>query len=132
MKTLARLDIHAPQSYRQGEPVTLRGVAVVGASGLKRVEYWLRKDRGTHGVLDPDDPAWATAEWKEATLPVGPPEWLGVGPARRPVPRGRDAPRPGEREAAGLAAAVQLGGLGGEAGGAGAVEPTSSGCGRWT
>jgi DMSO/TMAO reductase YedYZ molybdopterin-dependent catalytic subunit len=73
MKTLARLDIHAPQSYRHGEPVTLRGVAVVGASGLRRVEYWLRKDRGTHGVLDPDDPAWATAEWKEATLPVGPP-----------------------------------------------------------
>jgi DMSO/TMAO reductase YedYZ molybdopterin-dependent catalytic subunit len=73
MKTLARPDIHAPQTYRHGEPVTLRGVAVVGASGLRRVEYWLRKDGGTHGVLDPDDPAWATAEWKEATLPDGPP-----------------------------------------------------------
>src|SRR3954470_18470542 len=41
MKTVARLDIHAPQTYRHGEPVTLRGVSVVGASGLRRVEYWL-------------------------------------------------------------------------------------------
>ena len=79
MKTLARLDIHAPQAYRRGEPVTLRGVAIVGASGLTRVEYWLRKDTGTHGVLDPDDPAWATAEWKEASLPVGPPRGWATG-----------------------------------------------------
>jgi DMSO/TMAO reductase YedYZ molybdopterin-dependent catalytic subunit len=72
MKTLARLDIHAPRTYRHGEPVTIRGVAIVGASGLRRVEYWLRKDQGTHGVLDSEDPTWATAEWKEANLPVGP------------------------------------------------------------
>ena len=84
MKTLARLDIHAPQTYRHGEPVTLRGVAVVGASGLRRVEYWLCKDRGPHGDLDPDDPAWATAEWKEATLPVGPPgRWASGLPGGR-------------------------------------------------
>jgi DMSO/TMAO reductase YedYZ molybdopterin-dependent catalytic subunit len=73
MKTLARLDVHAPQSYRKGEPVTMRGVAVVGASGLTKVEYWLREDRGTHGVLDMDDPAWANADWKDATLPGAPP-----------------------------------------------------------
>jgi DMSO/TMAO reductase YedYZ molybdopterin-dependent catalytic subunit len=84
MKTLARTDIHAPQTYRHGEPVTLRGVAVVGASGLRRVEYWLCKDRGTHGVLDPDDPSWATAEWKEATLPGGPPgNWAAALPGGR-------------------------------------------------
>ena len=53
MKTLARLDIHAPQTYRHGEPVTLRGVAVVGASGLRRVEYWLRQDRGRTGSSTP-------------------------------------------------------------------------------
>ena len=57
---------------------------MVGASGLKRVEYWLSKDRGTHGVLEPDDPAWATAEWKEATLPVGPPVgWAAALPGGR-------------------------------------------------
>jgi DMSO/TMAO reductase YedYZ molybdopterin-dependent catalytic subunit len=84
MKTLARPDIHAPQSYRHGEPVTLRGVAIVGASGLKRVESWLRKDTGTHGVLDPDDPAWANAEWKEAAVPGGPPKgWAAILPGGR-------------------------------------------------
>jgi DMSO/TMAO reductase YedYZ molybdopterin-dependent catalytic subunit len=84
MKTLARLDIHAPQSYRQGEPITLRGVAVVGASGLARVEYWLRDDRGTHGVLHPDDPAWSTAGWKDARVPGGPPDgWSASLPGGR-------------------------------------------------
>jgi hypothetical protein len=76
MKTLARLDIHAPQAYRQDEPVVMRGMAVVGASGLKRVEYWIRRDQGTHGELAADDPAWLSAEWKEATLPSAPaPNW---------------------------------------------------------
>src|SRR5262249_18002313 len=42
MKTLARLDIHMPEQYPHGEPVTMRGVAIVGQSGLKAVEYWLR------------------------------------------------------------------------------------------
>ena len=51
---------------------------------MRRVEYWLGKDRGTHGVLDPDDPAWATAEWKEATLPGGPPQsWSSALPGGR-------------------------------------------------
>jgi DMSO/TMAO reductase YedYZ molybdopterin-dependent catalytic subunit len=68
MKTLARLDVHLAQSYRRGEPILLRGVAIVGASGLERVEYWIRPDQGTHGVLSDDDPAWARAEWKEADL----------------------------------------------------------------
>jgi hypothetical protein len=79
MKTLARLDVHAPQSYRRDRPVVLRGVAVVGASGLKRVEYWLRKDQGTHGELDPDDLAWASAEWNVAALPGKPPDRWSEG-----------------------------------------------------
>ena len=73
MKTVARFDVHAPSVFRREEPVTARGVAIVGASGLSRVEYWLRPDQGNHGVLDPDDPAWAAAEWKEIPMPAGPP-----------------------------------------------------------
>ena len=81
MKTLARLDIHAPQKYARGQPITLRGTAVVGASGLKRVEYWLRPDQGTHGKLDPDDPAWNTATWKPAaTLGAPPSHWAEALP----------------------------------------------------
>jgi hypothetical protein len=73
MKTLARLDVHSPQSFQSGEPIVIHGVAVVGASGLARVEYWLRQDQGTHGVLPPDDPAWAAADWKEVPLEGKPP-----------------------------------------------------------
>ncbi len=76
MKTLARLDVHANLKYRQGEPIAMHGVAVVGASGLARMEYWVCKDQGTHGQLDPDDPAWDKAEWKPARLLGRPPtDW---------------------------------------------------------
>src|SRR5262249_42428643 len=73
IKTLARLDVHQPQSYRQGEPIALRGVTIVGASGLARVEYWIRPDQGTHGTLDMDAPDWKDAEWKLAAVDSGPP-----------------------------------------------------------
>ena len=73
MKTLARLDVHATLKFGRGQPVTMRGIATVGASGLKRVDYWLRPDQGTHGKLDPDDPAWTKSEWKPALLLDGPP-----------------------------------------------------------
>ena len=79
MKTLARFDVHAPRAYKQGEPITVRGIATVGASGLKRVEYWIRRDEGTHGVLDAEAPDWAAADWKEADIPPEPPDRLGEG-----------------------------------------------------
>jgi DMSO/TMAO reductase YedYZ molybdopterin-dependent catalytic subunit len=88
MKTLARLDVHAPQQYRSGEPITLRGVAVVGASGLKRVEYWIRPDQGTHGELDLDDPAWEKAQWMRAVLATQPPGNLGEGLPGAQIPEG--------------------------------------------
>jgi DMSO/TMAO reductase YedYZ molybdopterin-dependent catalytic subunit len=82
MKTLARLDVHAATSYPRGQPITLYGAATVGISGLDRVEYWLRPDQGTHGKLDLDDPAWATAVWKPIALPGRPPsDWAS------PLPR---------------------------------------------
>src|SRR5262245_430722 len=52
---------HPRGEGREGGPVTLTGTAMVGWSGLKRVEYWLRADSGTHGQLADDDPAWQTA-----------------------------------------------------------------------
>jgi DMSO/TMAO reductase YedYZ molybdopterin-dependent catalytic subunit len=88
MKTLARLDVHAPEQYRRGEPITIRGVAVVGASGLKRVEYWLRSDQGTHGKLDSDDPAWRKAKWTRAELARQPPRNLGEGLPEGRLPEG--------------------------------------------
>jgi DMSO/TMAO reductase YedYZ molybdopterin-dependent catalytic subunit len=88
MKTVARFDVHAPSVFRRDDPVTARGVAIVGVSGLKRVEYWLRPEQGTHGVLDADDPAWAAAEWKEIPLPGGPPAAWAEGLPGRQFPDG--------------------------------------------
>src|SRR4051794_35417393 len=62
LKTMARID-DGPEAFKAGEAITLRGVAVAGWSGLKRVEYWLRKEAGQHGNLPEDDPAWQTAKW---------------------------------------------------------------------
>src|SRR5262249_34908919 len=57
LKTMARID-DGPETFKHGDPITLPGVAMVGWSGLKRVEYWLRPDAGNHGRLEDDDPAW--------------------------------------------------------------------------
>ena len=71
MKTLARMGHPRPADLIGGEsPVTMRGVAMIGASGLKRVEYWLCRDRGTHGVLDPDDPGLGDRRVEGSRLPA--------------------------------------------------------------
>jgi DMSO/TMAO reductase YedYZ molybdopterin-dependent catalytic subunit len=97
MKTVARFDVHAPSVFRRDDPVTARGVAIVGVSGLKRVEYWLRLDQGTHGVLDSDDPASAVAEWKEIPLSSGPPAAWAEGVPGRQFPDGVRYLDPGTR-----------------------------------
>jgi DMSO/TMAO reductase YedYZ molybdopterin-dependent catalytic subunit len=74
LKTMARLD-DGPASYPAGKPITLTGVAMVGWSGLRRVEYWLRPDTGRHGQLDEDDPAWKKAEWKPCPIDPPPTDW---------------------------------------------------------
>jgi DMSO/TMAO reductase YedYZ molybdopterin-dependent catalytic subunit len=88
MKTVARIDFHSRTAYRAGEPITIRGVAVVGVSGLSRVEYWLRPDQGTHGALDPDHPDWTTARWTEIPLGTGQPENWGRGLPGNTLPEG--------------------------------------------
>lgn len=97
MKTVARLDVHAPAAYPRGRPITIHGVAIVGASGLERVESWVRPDQGTHGVLAPDDPAWATARWTPIELPAGPPERWGEGLPGGEFPEGVHALDPATR-----------------------------------
>ena len=53
---------------------------MVGLSGLKRVEYWLRPDGGKHGQLRDDDPAWRTATWQPCTIAPPPKDWGGTLP----------------------------------------------------
>lgn len=76
LKTMARIDA-GPESFKAGEPIVLRGVAVVGWSGLQRVEYWIRPETGKHGDLPPDDPAWKTALWNACQITPPPRDWGG-------------------------------------------------------
>lgn len=85
LKTMARID-DGPAMFKAGEPITLRGTAMVGWPGLKRVEYWLRRDTGTHGRLADNDPAWQTAEWKPCRIEPPPDDW-GGGLPEGVVPR---------------------------------------------
>jgi DMSO/TMAO reductase YedYZ molybdopterin-dependent catalytic subunit len=79
LKTAAYLDA-GPEVFRAGEPVVVRGTAMVGWSGLKRVEYWLRPAGGAHGRLADDDPAWRTARWQPCVLEPPPRDWTAVLP----------------------------------------------------
>jgi DMSO/TMAO reductase YedYZ molybdopterin-dependent catalytic subunit len=79
LKTAAYLD-DGPHSFKTGDDVTIRGTAMVGWSGLKRVEYWLRPDKGTHGKLADDDPAWKTARWLPCVLDAPPKDWAASLP----------------------------------------------------
>jgi DMSO/TMAO reductase YedYZ molybdopterin-dependent catalytic subunit len=79
LKTMARID-GGQEVFQAGGPVVLRGTAVSGWSGLKRVEYWLRPDKGTHGRLEDDAPDWKTAKWLPCTLEPPPDDWGGTLP----------------------------------------------------
>lgn len=74
LKTMARID-DGPEAFKAGERINLSGVAVVGWSGLKRVEYWIRPETGKHGALPDDDPAWAAAKWQPCRIDPAPADW---------------------------------------------------------
>lgn len=74
LKTAAYFD-GGSDAFKAGDAVTVRGTVVAGWSGLRRVEYWLRRDAGTHGKLAADDPAWQSAEWGPCRLEPEPADW---------------------------------------------------------
>ncbi len=76
LKTMARIS-DGPETFRAGEAIVVRGLAVAGWSGLRRVEYWLRPDKGTHGKITDDDPAWQSAIWRPCQLEPPPQDWGG-------------------------------------------------------
>jgi DMSO/TMAO reductase YedYZ molybdopterin-dependent catalytic subunit len=79
LKTAAYLD-DGPAMMNAGQPVVITGTAMVGWSGLKRVEYWLRPDAGNHGRLADDDPAWQRAQWRPCVIEPPPDDWGGQLP----------------------------------------------------
>jgi DMSO/TMAO reductase YedYZ molybdopterin-dependent catalytic subunit len=79
LKTMARIDENT-EAFAAGRPIVLTGVAMVGWSGLRCVEYWLRPDAGRHGQIEEDDPAWKRAEWKPCRIDPPPADWTSQLP----------------------------------------------------
>ena len=67
-------------SFKAGKPIIIEGTAMVGWSGLKRVEYWLRPGTSPGGKLANDDPAWKTAVWHPCELMTPPDDWDAILP----------------------------------------------------
>ncbi len=70
-----------PSKFKAGAPIVIEGTAIAGASGLKRVEYWLRPATGGDPKLADDDPAWASAKWRPCVLMSPPDDWDAILPA---------------------------------------------------
>jgi len=78
LKTAAYVD-KGPEKIKAGDPVVLAGQVVSGPSGVKRVEYWVRRIKGSHGPLADDAPELLRGPWVECELQA-PPDWPSVLP----------------------------------------------------
>ena len=89
MKTFARF-VNAPKKLRAGQPTALTGVAQVGMSGLRKVQYCLQPSLPSAA---PEDPYLTKADWQDADLLPPPEHWGGGLPDGRlpPIPRQFDA-----------------------------------------
>jgi DMSO/TMAO reductase YedYZ molybdopterin-dependent catalytic subunit len=79
LKTAAYLGKGSP-TFKAGEPVVIEGTAMVGWSGLRRVEYWLRPATGADIRLADDDPAWKSAVWRPCDVMPPPDDWDSLLP----------------------------------------------------
>jgi hypothetical protein len=80
LKTAAYIG-KGPSTFKAGKPLTIEGTAMVGRSGLRRVEFWLRPATGGVAKLAEDDMAWKTAVWSPCDLMPAPDAWDAILPA---------------------------------------------------
>jgi hypothetical protein len=91
MKTFARF-VESPKALKAGQPAAITGVAQVGMSGLRNVQYCFRpKDQ----PAAPDDPYLTRCEWQEAKVLPPPASWGGG------LPEGPLPPMPNQFDAQG-------------------------------
>jgi len=92
MKTRARF-INAPKEIPSGKPAALTGMAQVGVSGLKKVQYCIH----THKEPGPaEDPFWTKADWKDAAILPPPVNWGGGLPGGKLPPTIQTDPATGK------------------------------------
>ncbi len=73
MKTFARFLSH-PETAVSGQSIPFTGLAQVGISGLKKVQYWLSP---VEQLPDASDPYFAKGDWKDAEILAPPSNWAG-------------------------------------------------------
>ena len=83
MKTFARFVSH-PATIKAGQSIPVTGLAQVGISGLKKVQYVLQPADQSPPA---DDPYFTTADWQDATI-LAPPKTWGGGIADGKLPTG--------------------------------------------
>jgi len=89
IKTCARF-IHTPKTAKAGQAVPITGLAQVGMSGLKKVQYWLTPEGQP---LAENDPYFEKAQWQDADILPPPEHWGGNLPDDKlpSIPRQFDA-----------------------------------------
>jgi hypothetical protein len=83
LKTCASF-LHVPEKVRPNQPAAITGVAQVGVSGLRRVQYLLQPKEQP---LSAEDPYFTHAAWKDAEILPPPPHWCGGLPEGKLPPR---------------------------------------------
>lgn len=68
------------RKIKRGEPFHLHGLVVSGISGLKQVEYWLRRVEGTPQPLADDSAEVLNAPWRPCVLEPRPSDWRALMP----------------------------------------------------
>jgi len=71
IKTCARF-IHTPKNVKAGQAFAITGLAQVGLSGVKKVQYWLKP---TTEPLPENDPYLASSDWQDAIILSPPEKW---------------------------------------------------------
>ncbi|HRT97857.1 MAG TPA: molybdopterin-dependent oxidoreductase, partial [Planctomycetota bacterium] len=84
MKTAARF-LHVPKEAKAGEPLPLVGMAQVGMSGLRQVQYAIEPEGAPPR---PDDPYFTQCDWRDAEVLPPPSDWGGGLPDGKlpPIP----------------------------------------------
>jgi DMSO/TMAO reductase YedYZ molybdopterin-dependent catalytic subunit len=79
LKTAAYVDL-GPESFPAGQPALVTGQVISGLSGLKHVEYFLRKTGPNPARLEDNDPALQRGPWTPCHLYPAP-DWKSILPS---------------------------------------------------
>jgi DMSO/TMAO reductase YedYZ molybdopterin-dependent catalytic subunit len=79
LKTAAYVD-KGPEKVAASEPVIFTGQVISGLSGVKRVEYWVRRVEGEPAPLADDAPELLRGPWTSCQLEPQP-DWPAILPA---------------------------------------------------